>query len=33
MIIETLPALMNAVKMIHTIAKYYGDETAMTVLF
>ena len=24
-IIETLPALMNAIKMIHTIARYYSS--------
>jgi len=32
-IIETLPALMNAIKMIHTIARYYSGTTAMTNLF
>jgi dynein heavy chain len=32
-IIETLPALMNAIKMIHTIARYYSGTTAMTGLF
>jgi len=32
-IIETLPALMNAIKMIHTIARYYSGNKAMTNLF
>jgi dynein heavy chain len=32
-IIETLPALMNAIKMIHTIARYYNSPAAMTNLF
>lgn len=32
-IIETLPALMNAIKMIHTIARYYKSSTTMTKLF
>jgi dynein heavy chain, axonemal len=32
-IIETLPALMNAIKMIHTIARYYSSPQAMTNLF
>jgi len=32
-IIETLPALMNSVKMIHTIARYYNTTEKMTQLF
>jgi len=32
-IIETLPALMNSVKMIHTIARYYNTSERMTHLF
>jgi len=32
-IIEILPALMNAIKMIHTIARYYSGTQAMTNLF
>lgn len=32
-IIETLPALMNAVKMIHTIARYYKTSEKLTNLF
>ena len=32
-IIETLPALMNAIKMIHTIARYYNTSNKMTNLF
>ena len=32
-IIETLPALMNAMKMINTISKYYSEPLAMTDLF
>jgi dynein heavy chain len=32
-IIETLPALMSSLKMIHTIAKYYNSQDAMTNLF
>jgi dynein heavy chain len=32
-IIETLPALMNAIKMIHTIARYYKSSTKLTTLF
>lgn len=32
-IIETLPALMNAAKMIHTIARYYNTTERMTNLF
>jgi len=32
-IIDTLPALMNAVKMIHTIARYYNTTERMTNLF
>ena len=32
-IIETLPALMNAIKMIHTIARFYNTTDKMTGLF
>ena len=32
-IIETLPALMNAIKMIHTIARVYNTSDKMTGLF
>jgi len=32
-IIETLPALMNSIKMIHTIARYYNTSDRMTGLF
>jgi dynein heavy chain len=32
-IIDTLPALMNAIKMIHTIARYYNTNIKMTNLF
>eukprot|EP00931_Biecheleriopsis_adriatica_P081370 TRINITY_DN5469_c0_g1_i3.p1 TRINITY_DN5469_c0_g1~~TRINITY_DN5469_c0_g1_i3.p1 ORF type:complete len:4660 (-),score=1275.41 TRINITY_DN5469_c0_g1_i3:88-14067(-) len=32
-IIDTLPALMNSVKMIHTIARYYNTSERMTNLF
>jgi dynein heavy chain len=32
-IIDALPALMNAVKMIHTIARYYNTKERMTNLF
>jgi dynein heavy chain len=32
-IVDTLPALMNAVKMIHTIARYYNTTERMTNLF
>lgn len=32
-IIETLPALMNAIKMIHTISRYYNTSKILTVLF
>eukprot|EP00931_Biecheleriopsis_adriatica_P081368 TRINITY_DN5469_c0_g1_i1.p1 TRINITY_DN5469_c0_g1~~TRINITY_DN5469_c0_g1_i1.p1 ORF type:complete len:4656 (-),score=1282.68 TRINITY_DN5469_c0_g1_i1:88-14055(-) len=32
-IIDTLPALMNAVKMVHTIARYYNTTERMTHLF
>jgi dynein heavy chain, axonemal len=30
---DTLPALMNAIKMIHTIARYYNTNERMTGLF
>lgn len=30
--IDTLPALMNSLKMIHTIARYYGTSQCMTAL-
>jgi len=32
-IIDTLPALMNSIKMIHTIARYYNTPQRMTDLF
>ncbi|KAL4465245.1 hypothetical protein ABPG74_001959 [Tetrahymena malaccensis] len=32
-IIDTLPALMNAIKMIHTTAKYYNTSDKVTGLF
>ncbi|OQR97844.1 dynein heavy chain, outer arm [Achlya hypogyna] len=32
-VIDALPALMNAVKMIHTIARYYNTTERMTKLF
>ena len=32
-IIDTLPALMNSIKMIHTIARYYNTKARMTNLF
>lgn len=32
-IIDTLPALMNAIKMIHTIARFYNTTDKMTNLF
>ena len=32
-IIDTLPALVNAVRMIHTIARYYGTTERITRLF
>jgi dynein heavy chain len=30
---EVLPALMNSIKMIHTIARYYNTNERMTGLF
>ena len=32
-IIDTLPALMNSIKMIHSIARYYNTTERMTALF
>ena len=32
-IIENVPAMMNNIKMLHTIARYYGTPARMTVLF
>ena len=32
-IVESLPALMNSIKMIHTIARYYNTPQCMTALF
>jgi len=32
-IVETLPALVNSIKMIHTIARYYNTTERMTKLF
>jgi len=32
-IMDTLPALMNSIKMIHTIARYYNTSERMTHLF
>jgi dynein heavy chain len=32
-IVDTLPALMNSIKMIHTIARYYNTSQRMTTLF
>lgn len=32
-IIESLPSLMNNVKMMHTIARYYSTPERMTTLF
>ena len=33
LIIDALPAMMNALKMIHTIARYFGTTERMTKLF
>jgi len=32
-VVDTLPALMNSIKMIHTIARYYNTTERMTNLF
>ena len=32
-VVDTLPALMNSIKMIHTIARYYNTTDRMTNLF
>lgn len=32
-VIDTLPALLNALKMVHTIARYFGTTERMTKLF
>jgi dynein heavy chain len=32
-IVDTLPALMNSIKMVHTIARYYNTTERMTTLF
>ena len=32
-VVDTLPALMNSIKMIHTIARYYNTPERMTDLF
>ena len=32
-VIDTLPPLMNSIKMIHTIARYYNTKERMTNLF
>jgi dynein heavy chain len=32
-VMDTLPAMMNSIKMIHTIARYYNTEEKMTNLF
>ncbi|KAG9402276.1 hypothetical protein AC1031_006904 [Aphanomyces cochlioides] len=32
-VIDALPALMNAIKMVHTIARYYNTTERMTKLF
>jgi dynein heavy chain, axonemal len=32
-IVDTLPAMMNSIKMIHTIARYYNTNERMTNLF
>lgn len=32
-VMDTLPALMNSIKMIHTIARYYNTNDRMTDLF
>jgi dynein heavy chain len=32
-ILENVPAMMNNIKMLHAIARYYGTPDRMTVLF